>query len=111
MGDWKVLATLDKSFAPRTNDITAEDERTFKEAELAEFSLYNLRRDIAETNDLAAQEPAKLAELKALLLAKYQEVREESPVWPAWTFTNAEGQRIEWPDYVKRRAPAAKKKR
>ncbi|MBI5394664.1 MAG: sulfatase-like hydrolase/transferase [Verrucomicrobia bacterium] len=107
-GDWKLLATLDKNLTARSNDITEEDERLFKEAEPAAFSLYNLRDDIGETTDLAAKEPAKLAELKALLLAKYREVRAESPTWPAWQFTGAEGKRIEWPDYWKKRQGAKK---
>ncbi|MBI5818205.1 MAG: sulfatase-like hydrolase/transferase [Verrucomicrobia bacterium] len=109
-GDWKILATLDKNVSLRGNDITEEDERVFKEAGLAAFSLYNLRADIGERTDLAAKETAKLAELKALLQAKYQEVRAESPVWPAWKFTGAEGRKIEWPDYWKKRQAAKKKK-
>jgi arylsulfatase A len=109
VGDWKILATLDKNLKWNVNDITDEDERIFKEAEPAHFSLYNLRNDIAEKNDLCTKEPVKLAELKTLLLAKYREVRAESPTWPAWQFTDAEGKRIEWPDYwLKKRA--AKKK-
>ena len=68
-----------------------------------------LRDDIGETKDRSTAEPARLAEMKALLLKKYHEVREESPVWPAWTFDNREGQRIEWPDYVKSRQNKGKK--
>jgi arylsulfatase A len=109
VGDWKILATLDKKLQAKANDITEEDERIFKEAGLATFSLYNLRNDIAERNDLAASEPAKLAELKALLQAKYREVRAESPTWPAWQFTGAEGKRIEWPDYWLKRQKGKKK--
>jgi len=109
-GDWKILATLDRNLAARPNDITDEDERAFKQAEPAGFELYNLRQDIAERNDRAAAEPAKLAELQQLLLAKYHDVRAESPVWPAWQFTGAEGKRIEWPDYWKKKQAAAKKK-
>jgi arylsulfatase A len=108
-GDWKILATLDRQLSPRANDITDEDERVFKEAELATFSLYNLRDDIGEKTDLAAKEPAKLAELKALLEVKYREVRAESPTWPAWKFTGTEGKKIEWPDYWKKKQAAKKK--
>ena len=107
-GDWKILAQLDKR-PPRGNDVTDEEERDFKAAEPVSFALYNLRDDISETKDLAKAEPDKLAEMKALLLKKYHEVREESPVWPAWTFDNREGQRIEWPDYVKSRQNKGKK--
>jgi arylsulfatase A len=109
-GDWKILATLDKNPSQRTNDITEEDERLFKEAELATFSLYNLRNDVGEQTDLATAEPAKLAELKTLLQAKYREVRAESPTWPAWQFTGTEGKRIEWPEYwLKKQASKNKK--
>lgn len=101
--DWKILATLDKVPQPRTNDLTEEAERDFKQAQLAAFSLYNLRTDIAESTDLADREPTKLAEMKKLLQRKYQEVRAESPVWPAWKFTGAEGKKIVWPDYAKKR--------
>jgi arylsulfatase A len=107
VGDWKILATLDQTFAA-TNDISESDEHAFKEARLATFALYNLRDDLGETEDLAAGEPEKLAELRALLERKYLEVRAESPTWPAWKFTGVEGKRIEWPDYVKK--AAAKKK-
>ena len=55
-GDWRILATLDKPPAQRTNDLTDEEERDFKAAELTGFALYNLRADIAETTDLAASE-------------------------------------------------------
>lgn len=108
VGDWKILARLDKSPRPG-NDITDEDERDFKAAEPVSFALYNLRDDIGETKDLAAAEPRKLDELKALLLKKYHQVRAESPTWPAWKFDNREGQRIVWPDYAKNRRKGAEK--
>lgn len=60
--------------------------------------------DIGETTDLVGSEPEKFQELKAMLEAKYQEVRGESPIWPAWKFTGAEGRKIIWPDYTKKRA-------
>ncbi len=107
-GDWKILATLDKIPAPRSNDITVEEEREFKETELATFVLYNLRTDVAETTDLAAREPAKFAEMKAQLQKKYREVRAESPVWPAFKYAG-ESMKADRPDYAKSE-PAAKKK-
>jgi len=115
VGDWKILATLDqvpKGVQATPNaSITAQDEREFKEAEPATFQLYNLRSDIAEKTDLAPKEPAKFAELKALLLAKHHEVRDEAPVWPDWTFNkdDQDGADAEWPDYVKNRRHAAPK--
>jgi len=109
VGDWKILATLDRPDPRRGNDLTEQDEQDFKQAGLATFSLYHLGRDIGETTDLAAAEPEKLAELKTMLEAKYREVRAESPPWPAWKFTGAEGKRIVWPDYAKPRKAAKKR--
>ena len=107
----KILATLDKLPTVRTNDVIEEEEQQFKAAEPVSFVLYNLREDIAETNDLSAKAPDKLAELKEKLLQKYHEVRDESPTWPAWKFDNREGQRIVWPEYVKNRAKGKGKKK
>ncbi len=107
IGDWKLLAALDKSPPARGNDITEESERDFKSAEPSAFELYNLRSDIAEKTNLAEKEPAKFAEMKSALLAKYHEVRGEAPTWPAWKFTGSEGKKIIWPDDA-RRPKAAK---
>lgn len=102
VGDWKILAGLDKPPAAKGNSITVEGEQAFKTAEMTTFQLYNLKEDIGEKRDLAASETSKLAEMKALLTAKYHEVRAESPSWPAWEFTGSEGKKIVWPDYVKK---------
>lgn len=103
VGDWKLLATLDTPKPKRpVNDITEESEHEFKSANLGTYLLYNLKTDSAETTDLSMHEPERLAELKKLLQNKYLEVRSESPAWPAWKFTGAEGKKIIWPDYGKK---------
>jgi arylsulfatase A len=102
VGDWKMLARLDKA-PPRGNDVVAAEEAEFKSAEPVEFALYNLREDPAETKDLAAAMPDRVAELKTRLVAKYHEVRAESPTWPEWKFDNREGKQIVWPEYVQRK--------
>jgi arylsulfatase A len=105
-GDWKILAALDK-LPPRGNDITAAEEAEFKTAEPIRFALYNLRDDPAETKDQAGAQPEKFAVLKTRLVAKYHEVRGESPTWPDWKFDNREGQRIVWPEYRKKKPGAS----
>jgi hypothetical protein len=45
VGDWKVLATLDKPAAVGVA-LTSETEANFKSAEPKEFELYNLRDDV-----------------------------------------------------------------
>lgn len=83
VGDWKILATLDKP-APAGTAITEKTESDFKSAQLTNFELYNLKDDIGESKELAPTSAAKLNELRTLLAAKYQEVRAESPTWPNW---------------------------
>jgi arylsulfatase A len=59
IGDWKILA----------------DEP------LTKFELYNLRQDRAETTELSAREPAKLAEMTAALRKLNAEIESEGPGW------------------------------
>jgi arylsulfatase A len=73
VGDWMILGKW-KAGTPKT--IAAA-----KQAKLAGFELYNLRDDVAQTKDLAAQEPERLKELSAQLVKKYEEVQAAAPVW------------------------------
>nr|MDQ3624153.1 sulfatase-like hydrolase/transferase [Verrucomicrobiota bacterium] len=108
IGDWKILARLNTPNPPSPPSITEEGQRVFKTAELAGFELYNLREDIGESRDLAAQEPERLKAMAAALKKLHQEARDESPVWPAWQFTNYDAPRIQWPPYWK---PAPQRKK
>jgi hypothetical protein len=48
--------------------------------------------------------------LEELLQAKYADVKNEAPMWPPWKFTGAEGKKIVWADYVKKKKAAPVKK-
>jgi arylsulfatase A len=109
VGDWKILARLDTDVPVLRPGVrqTVEDTKWFKTAELTTFELYNLRRDVGETTDLAEQEPERLARMSAQLRKLYHGIREESPVWPAWEWTHYyEGERIKWPEYWENRKRA-----
>jgi arylsulfatase A len=93
-GDWKLLATLTGPEWKPGGEIRLADQRAMKQAELDRFELYNLKDDLAETNNLSDINPEKLAELKPLLEAMYREVRDESPIWPEWDFARYEGMKI-----------------
>jgi arylsulfatase A len=60
-GDWKILA----------------------DAKQTKFELYNLRQDIGEKQDLAAQEPERLKTMAARLKQIHAQVQAEGPRWPA----------------------------
>lgn len=98
-GPWKIIAGLDQNQLLQGAGITKEQMTMLKTAELKGFQLYNLEDDIGESNDLAAAQPERLAALEKRLIAKYREVREESPVWPDWEWPRYESQRIRVPSY------------
>jgi arylsulfatase A len=108
VGDWKILALIDQPDVPPTAGITEERQRGIKTAKLTTFELYNLRRDVGETTDLADKEPERLAAMSAQLRKLYREVCDESPVWPEWEWPRFEGERIKaareagiWPTWKK----------
>lgn len=58
------------------------DWKLLGDATLSKFELYNLKNDISETQDLAANEPAKLTSLSAQMRRLHAEIKAEGPVWP-----------------------------
>ncbi len=97
-GPWKILARLTGP-KPTQTILTETNMDLIQTAGLEAFELYHLVNDPAETTDLAATEPAKLAEMKMLLAAFHRGIREDAPRWPAWEDPGYERTRIEWPDY------------
>ena len=91
MGDWKITATLSGPQLPPAGHILNEHQAAIKSAELEQFELYHLGRDIGEQQDLAGTEQQRLQEMSAQLRQLYQSVRDESPRWPAWQWPGHEG--------------------
>jgi len=52
-----------------------------KSTGLTNFRLYNLREDIAQQNDVAAENPEVLAELKETMQGVHRDVVAEAPDW------------------------------
>tara|TARA_R110002096_G_scaffold269404_6_gene463213 strand:+ start:1032 stop:2468 length:1437 start_codon:yes stop_codon:yes gene_type:complete len=98
-GDWKLVARIDQPDLKPSGGITQEDIEYQTRAQLTDFSLYQLTSDIGETTDLKDTEAERFNAMKHTLVSMYEEVREESPIWPAWEFPRYEGGRIEWPEY------------
>jgi len=79
-GDWMVLGAWEDTALPQ-GVVVRGDVELIKSRKLTRFELYNVRRDVGETTDLSAQEPQRLKELSALLVAKYEEVQQQAPRW------------------------------
>ena len=79
--------------------------RVLKTGKLTDFELYDLGRDVEESSDRVPDGPDVLSRLKAKLIATFEEIREEAPVWPAWKWPRYEARRIKWPNYKPLRKP------
>lgn len=107
-GDWKLLATLTGPPIKPYGDIRAADQQQIKTAQLNTFELYNLEQDVGESRELSQVAAGQLEKMKPRMATMYEEVRRESPVWPAWTFPGIEGKRIRALREALKNAPPAK---
>lgn len=101
-GDWKLVAGLTPPAPNAGGEIAETEMQQIKTAELTGFELYNLRNDIAESRNLADEQPQRLQAMKQQMQSIYTEVRAEAPHWPAWEWPRYEAGRIEWPEYRNR---------
>jgi arylsulfatase A len=81
IGDFVVLGHWDGPQLPPGAGVHRGDCEAIKRARLTKFELYNLQDDLGQKTDLAEREPARLAELSAMLVKTYNAVRDEGPVW------------------------------
>ena len=77
-GDWKIMAKLNIG---KLVNVTSENEAKVKAAELSDFQIFNISKDVGESNDLSASNPEKLAELTQRLKTQYQELLDGSHIW------------------------------
>jgi arylsulfatase A len=80
-GDWVVLGHWDQQLVGAGRSIQPGDSEIIKKSHLTKFELYNLKDDIGQKHDLAEAEPARLKKMSQDLVAKYEEVIDEGPVW------------------------------
>ena len=84
-GDFKILANMLPQKQITVNDAAPPEGMPImdfiKKADLGNFSLYNLREDPSEKNNLADKYPEKLAELKKIMIELHSEIRAEGPVY------------------------------
>ncbi len=81
VGDWMILGH--RSAGPQTpgRNVDAKSMALIAQETLSKFELYNVKTDLAQKQDQAKSEPEKLVELKAQLIARHKEVRDEGVKW------------------------------
>ena len=79
-GDWVVLGSWEKTALPQ-GVVVRGDVELIKTRKLARFELYNVASDIGQTTDVSTDQPQRLMQMTAQLVAKYEEIQKEAPVW------------------------------
>lgn len=80
-GDWKLVAHWDGPVISPGASLKAGDYELIKNAKLSHYELYNLKADIAEENEVAAENLEVTAQMAAKIQEKYAEVIAEAPEW------------------------------
>ena len=80
-GDWKVLARLNGGEFPKLQNVTAERLTSIQEAQLTDFEIYNVRKDIDESDNMVNSDGEQIGELQKKLTHAYRELVSESHVW------------------------------
>ena len=77
-GNWKVLAKLNIG---KLNKVDSRNMAQIKGATLSDFQIFDLSKDIGESEDLSRSHPEKLVKLKQRLETQYKELVNGSHVW------------------------------
>ena len=81
LGDYVLIAHSDDEARQKTHGMTAPDMPKVKRTQLVSFELYNVKKDLAQTRDLASEQPERLATLRKTMIALHRDALEEGPVW------------------------------
>ncbi|WP_066219978.1 sulfatase-like hydrolase/transferase [Formosa haliotis] len=83
-GDWKIMARLvdeNNEELPQLHNLYDGNEALVKHAKLTDFVLFNLTKDINESEDVSAQNPEVFQDMKATFQLEYKNLLDESHVW------------------------------
>ncbi len=80
-GDWKIVGYSIKPEGYLEPCFNEKAMKFLKQATLVKFELYNVRNDIAETKNVAAENPAIFEKMKKSLTDRFTEVVAEGPTW------------------------------
>tara|TARA_R110000850_G_scaffold4202_7_gene19549 strand:+ start:3179 stop:4642 length:1464 start_codon:yes stop_codon:yes gene_type:complete len=85
VGDYKVLANMMPQKSITVNDAAPPEGMTImdfiKDADLDNFTMYNLKEDPNETKELSKSQPEKLEEFKKQMIQLHGDIRAEGPVY------------------------------
>lgn len=80
-GRWKVLAKLNGGNFPKLTTVTVETAPRVRDAKITDIEVYDLATDIGESKNIADEDPARTARLRATLEQQYRELVNDSHAW------------------------------
>ncbi|ANW97409.1 arylsulfatase [Wenyingzhuangia fucanilytica] len=82
-GDWKIMASIEANgeTLPNIHNLYDGNEALVKNAKLVNHVMFNLTKDIHESEDLSTQEPEVFEEMKKTLELEYKKLLDESHIW------------------------------
>ncbi|GIZ08773.1 arylsulfatase [Flavobacterium sp. UMI-01] len=82
-GDWKIMARIEADGKPLPNihNLYDGNEALMKNAKLTDFVLFNLKKDISESEDVSSKETKVFAEMKKEVEKQYKDLVNESHYW------------------------------
>lgn len=78
-GKWKVLAKLD--LGKKYQNLNDQNIDEIKAAQFVDFEVYNISKDIDESDNLLEGKPSKKGKLRRKLVGQYRELLEGSYLW------------------------------
>ena len=81
--DWKIMCRLknDTTYLSRINNLYDGNEAFVKDATLTDFVLYDMKKDISESEDASEMYPEAFEKMKNLLKTEYAALLEDSHIW------------------------------
>ena len=80
-GDYVILGNPKDVYKSPSHPFDAKDQQFFKETKLERFEVYNLKDDPGQQINLYEEDPEDYAHLRDSLIANFQSVVTEGPVW------------------------------
>lgn len=80
-GDWVLLANTTDKDRSKTHVLRREDIPFIKNSELIDFELYNVKKDLAQDNDVIANNRKQFEAMKAQMVKIHKEIVTEGKFW------------------------------
>ena len=80
-GNWSLVSQTNDAERPKAHPLVREDMEKIRASKPIDFQLFDVSKDAAQQNDLAAKRPDVVARLRSMMEKLHSEVVEEGHAW------------------------------